>query len=410
MYIDSITMQEFRTFRKTSIDLVHPDASVPGGAEPPRVRNLNLVIGGNGSGKTTPLKGVALASLGPAVADSGLFPYHLIRRESGRSAKGGALIEARYTLNAQDRKGDVASRVSRIESRVRVERRGDLERFTWAHRDEDAWRPIYCKSSDAFFLVGYGASRQIEKVERVDVAARQASSFTRARRIMGLFEETCSLLPLSHWLPRYQSGNPGRFVQVRTLVNRLLGPGRYRFTGEMEDGEYVFQHGSTRVPFPALSDGYRAFLGWIGDLLYHVCETCPSGKKLDQNQSIVMVDKVDLHLHPAWQTELLPRIAGALPKIQFIATSHSPLLVGSLEWRNIIIARQRKDGTSILTRTRVDISKLDADQILLTELFGLRTTRSAAQSDRIRQLLEQTRQVNVGAARELMAELSGAES
>ena len=193
----------------------------------------------------------------------------------------------------------------------------------------DAWRPIYSKSSDAFFFVGYGASRQVEKVERVDVAARQASSFTRARRIMGLFEETFSLLPLSHWLPRYQTANPGRFVQVRTLVNRLLGPGRYRFTGQMEDGEYVFQHGSTRVPFPALSDGYRAFLGWIGDLLYHVCETCPSGKRLDQNQGIVMVDEVDLHLHPAWQTELLPRLADALPKIQFIATSHSPLLEGT---------------------------------------------------------------------------------
>ena len=410
MYIDSITMQEFRSFRKTSIDFVHPDASVQGGAESPKFSNLNLVIGGNGSGKTTLLKGVALASLGPAVADSGLFPYHLVRRESGRSAKGGALIEARYTLNAQDRKGDVASRVSQIESGVRVERRGDLERFAWAHRDDDVWLPIYSKSSDAFFFVGYGASRQVEKVERVDIAARQASSFTRARRIMGLFEETYSLLPLSHWLPRYQSGNPGRFIQVRTLVNRLLGPGRYRFTGEMEDGEYVFQHGGTRVPFPALSDGYRAFLGWIGDLLYHVCATCPSGKRLDQNQGIVLVDEVDLHLHPAWQTALLPQLAGALPKIQFIATSHSPLLVGSLEWRNIVIASQRKNGTSFLTRARVDVSKLDADQILLTELFGLRTTRSAAQSDRIRQLLEQTRQGNVEAARELMAELSGAES
>ena len=410
MYIDSISMQEFRTFRKTSIDFVHPDTSVLDGVEPPRIRNLNLVIGGNGSGKTTLLKGVALASLGPAVADSGLFPYHLVRRESGRSVEGGALIEARYTLNDQDRKGDVQGRETRIESRIRVERRGDLERFKWMHRDEDAWRPIYSKSSDAFFFVGYGANRQVEKVERVDVAARQASSFTRARRIMSLFEETFSLLPLSHWLPRYQTGNRGRFVQVRTLINRLLGPGRYRFTGQMEDGEYVFQLGSTRVPFPALSDGYRAFLGWIGDLLFHVCETCPRGKRLDENQGIVMVDEVDLHLHPAWQAELLPRLAGALPRIQFIATSHSPLLVGSLAWGNIVIARQRKNGTSYLARTRVDVSKMDADQILLTELFGLRTTRSAAQSDRIRQLLEQTRLGNVGAARELMAELSGAES
>ena len=410
MYIESITLEEFRSFRKASIDFVHPDMEATDGPDALRTGNMNLVIGGNGSGKTTLLKGVALASLGPAVTDSGIFPYHLVRRESGRAADDGANIEARYTLNAQDRKGDVPDRVSRIESRLRVQRRGDLERFKWTHMDDDAWNPIYSKSSDAFFFVGYGASRHVEKVERVDGAGRQASSFTRARRVMSLFEETYSLLPLSHWLPRYQIGNPGRFVQVRALINRLLGPGRYRFTGKMEDGEYVFQLGSTRVPFPALSDGYQAYLGWIGDLLYHVCETCPKGKKLDQNQGIVMVDEVDLHLHPAWQLELLPRLAAALPRIQFIATSHSPLLVGSLEWRNIVIARQRKNGTSALIRSRVDVSKLDADQILLTELFGLRTTRSAAQSDRIRQLLDHTRQGDVGAARELMAELSGAES
>ena len=112
--------------------------------------------------KDDPPQGVALASLGPAVADSGLFPYYLIRRESGRPAKGGALIEARYTLNDQDRKGEDPKRQSGIDSRIRVERRGDLERFKWVHEDEDAWHPIYSKSSDALFLVGYGASLQVE--------------------------------------------------------------------------------------------------------------------------------------------------------------------------------------------------------------------------------------------------------
>ena len=38
------------------------------------------------------------------------------------------------------------------------------------------------------------------------------------------------------------------------------------------------------MPFPALSDGYRAYLGWIGDLLYHVAMTCVSGKKLVENR------------------------------------------------------------------------------------------------------------------------------
>ena len=389
------------------MSFVHPDARAPTGSEYPRFRNMNLVIGGNGCGKTTLLKGMALAALGPAVADSGLFPYHLIRRETGTPANTGARIEATFTPNVQD---GVPEGVSPVESHVHIDHRGDLERFRWDHQDEKPWHPIFSNDSEAFFFVGYGANRRVEKVERVDEAGRRASSFTRTQRIMSLFEEAYSLRPLGHWLPRYQERNPGRFSQVRTLINALLGPGRYRFTGEIEGGEYVFEYRKIRVPFPALSDGYRAFIGWIGDLLYHVCMTCPSGKMLRENQGIVMIDEVDLHIHPRWQMELLPRLAERLPRIQFIVTSHSPLLVGSLERQNVIVARQRRDGSSFLKRADVDVSRLDADQILLTTLFGLATTRSGPQNSRIRRLLKSAREGDVTAAERLMAELSGMES
>ena len=409
MYIDSITLKDFRTFRKSSIDFVHPDCQVPIPSERPKLVNMNLVIGGNGSGKTTLLKGVALAALGPAVAGSGIYPYHLIRRYCGKSVKNGTQIRATFTPSSQDRKGYIPDKISQIESEIRIDQLGDLEQLRWTHRDEKIWHPIYSKSSDAFFFVGYGANRRVEIVERVDAARRRASSFTRARRISSLFEETYSLLPLSFWLPKYQSENPERFAQARTLINRLLGRGRYQLTDEMRDGEYIFRHGQSLIPFPALSDGYRAFLGWIGDLLFHVCETCPEGKKLDQNQGIVLIDEVDLHIHPGWQRKLLPSLARSLPKIQFIVTSHSPLLVGSLEWRNVIIARRRRTG-SVLDRVEVDVSKLDADQILLTELFGLNSTRSTGQTLRLRKLLEGARGGDSLSARKLMAELSGLDS
>lgn len=410
MYIDSIAIREFRTFRHARLQFLRPETQSSPAGESPGIANINLVIGGNGAGKTTLLKGVALAALGPAVADSGIYPHYLIRREAGEPAAGGALIEAVFTPNAQDRKNGLPDRVKHVESRIRIDRRGDLERLQWAHPEEKVWHPIFSSRSDAFFFVGYGANRRVEKSGRVDEGGRRASSFTRARRIMSLFDEAYSLLPLSHWLPRYQAQNPGRFSQAQKLINRLLGRGRYRLTGEIQDGEYLFQHRRTRVPFPALSDGYRALVGWIGDLLYHVCETCPSGKQLDENQGIVMIDEVDLHIHPKWQMELLPRLARWLPRIQFIVTSHSPLLVGSLEWRNVIVAQQRPDGSSVLKRVEANVSQMDADQILLTGLFGLDSTRSGSQTRRIRKLLGDVREGDTDAARALLAELSGAPS
>ena len=407
MYIDSIAMRNFRTFKRTRMGFLHSDKPTTPGTGAPDFPNMNLVLGGNGSGKTTLLKGIAIAALGPAVTGSGLFPYHLVRREYGRPVEEGALIEATFTPGEQDRGRRMPESIEQIQSRIRIGWRGDLEQFEWAHEDDKRWHPIFSSSSDAFFFVGYGASRRVEKLGRIDEGGRRASSFVRAGRITSLFEDTYSLVPLSHWLPRYQAGNRGRFVQARSLVNHLVGRGRYQLTDEMTEGEYIFKHRNARVPFPALSDGYRALIGWIGDLLYHICETCPRGKKLVENQGIVMIDEVDLHIHPEWQMQLLPRLAKHLPKVQFIVTSHSPLLVGSLDWRNVIVAQQRQDGSSVLERAEIGVAKMDADQILLTELFGLETTRSGTQSRRTRRLIEEARAGDGEAARKLMAELSG---
>ena len=90
MYIDSIAMRNFRTFKRARIGFLHADGPSTRELGNPAFANMNLVLGGNGSGKTTLLKGIAIAALGPAVTGSGLFPYHLVRREGGRPVESGA--------------------------------------------------------------------------------------------------------------------------------------------------------------------------------------------------------------------------------------------------------------------------------------------------------------------------------
>ena len=361
MYIDSITVREFRTFKRASIDFVHPDQQSTQEQDRPSVANMNLMIGANGSGKTTLLKSIALAALGPAVADSGLYPYHLIRREAGNEANAVAVKAV------QDHPVGSTSRYVAICKHLATTSTGT-------------------RSSDAFFFVGYGANRRVEKVERVDEGGATSVIFHACDGSWPI--EGASVESL---LPRYQAREPERFSEVGKLINRLVGIRRYRFIGVMEDGEYLFQHRNNRVPFPALSDGYRALLGWIGDLLYHICETCPSNRRLDEYQGIVMIDEVD-------RTFIGSAVTSAT---RSMATANSGHLPQSLEW-----LPQRTDGSSVLERA---ISKMDADQILLTELFGLESTRSGSQTRRIRELLESIREGDTEAAQKLMAELSGSE-
>ncbi len=373
MYIDKIKLKNFRNFRDNEISFVHSDLDYSNLDFPkPKITNINLLLGDNGLGKTSMLKAIALAALGPAVGDSGIYPYRLIRRGPEAESKtkpDTAVIKAEFTSHEQD------GIPTGLKSHITITQRGDLESLRWADGDDHQhWRPIFSSSSNAFFFVGYGAARRVEKKEKVDLGGRRSSSFIRAQRVQSLFEEAYSLIPLNTWLPEMEKRNPRLYEQVIKLINLLLGKEHFNFSGEMEDGEYIFNRNELKVPFPALSDGYRAFLGWVGDLLYHACITCSSEKKLVDNRGIVLVDEIDLHLHPKWQMTILPVIAKALPNIQFILTSHSPLLVGSLEWMNIIAMQPISYQATSIKRIEHRIHGLDADQILLTDFFGMHST------------------------------------
>jgi energy-coupling factor transporter ATP-binding protein EcfA2 len=332
MFIQTLELNHARTFVKSKFDFVHPDGTFAPPDTPldqlkkllpqPRLRNVNLLLGDNGSGKTTVLRAIAMAALGPAAGSSGsgLRDPGLVRRSNDQMKDTRAAIQADFLLHLQDRAVSVADAAI---SHLEIGKRGDVEQIRFLGEDQLAWEPVFEEKNDAFFVVGYGTTRRVERPEHFDMGARTQSKFARAQRVASLFEDSFSLIPLTYWLPGLRTKNVGRYTQVVHLINRLLGPGHYTFTEELDRGDYLFERGGMRVPFRALSDGYRAFIGSVGDLLYHVCFGAPSGKKLRESSGIALVDEIDLHLHPRWQMKVIPTIARALPRMQFVFTSHS---------------------------------------------------------------------------------------
>lgn len=276
MYINSIKIENLRTFKRNKIEFLHSNKSHKESDFPePKLPNVNLLLGDNGSGKTTLLMAIALAALGPAVDKSGIFAHSFVRRVpkpkklKNKTDPYQAVIEAEFQLHKQDIKGSKQKNPTAT-SRVTVERHGELEGFETEAKPYGLWEPIYSSQTDAFFFVGYGATRRVEVGENLDMGARSKKKFSRAQRIQGLFEDSYSLIPMTFWLPKLRSNNPGRYKQVINLINRLIRTEQYEFNGELEDSSYLFERKGLKVPFSALSDGYRAFLGWVGDLLYHV--------------------------------------------------------------------------------------------------------------------------------------------
>jgi len=389
MYIDRISVENFRSFEQAEITFAHPDSDFVAMDMPrPSIRNVNLLVGDNGAGKSSLLKAISLACLGPAAGDSGIYPFRLIRRGAGkidaRRRLDPARIAASFSVDVQD--GFKEGR-STLVSTIEISNRRDLEFIeSLDPRDDARWEPIFKSSSPAFFFVGYGTERTIRPAESNERGSKNKKRFVRAQRISSFFDDDASLVPLGGWLPRYLSANRMRRDQVTALFNRLLGPGHYNFTGRTEGGEYLFEKNGVSVPMPALSDGYKALLSWLSDLLFHITSVCPAKMSLDQIAGIVMIDEIDMHLHPRWQMRIVPALAKALPRVQFIVTSHSALIAGSLQWMNIIAMKAGPRQSTKLVRNRVPTHGLDADQILLSKNFGLSSTRVAGHDQRLKAL------------------------
>ena len=83
-----------------------------------------------------------------------------------------------------------------------------------------------------------------------------------------------------------------------------------------------------------------------------------------------MIDEIDLHLHPRWQLQIMKDLSLLFPATQFIATSHSPLIVQVAEAANLVLLRKQKDYVEIVNDPGIP-KDLRVDQILTTLAFGV---------------------------------------
>lgn len=136
------------------------------------------------------------------------------------------------------------------------------------------------------------------------------------------------------------------------------------------------------LPFQYLSDGVRNMLAMVADIAFRCAVLNPQLKSdaARQTEGIVLIDELDLHLHPSWQKRVVSNLKNAFPNLQFITTTHSPLILGSAQDRIITVV----DGepyylTHTYGRTANDVLKnamqtaerLEPVQEMLEEYFEM---------------------------------------
>jgi predicted ATP-binding protein involved in virulence len=123
----------------------------------------------------------------------------------------------------------------------------------------------------------------------------------------------------------------------------------YSFAADDLTGIFLAPDGKKeKLQFRQLSDGYRNIIGMVADIAYRCIKLNPHlGEDAVRNTpGIVLVDELDLHLHPNWQRRIVDDLKKAFPNIQFVATTHSPFIVQALKSEELVILDEqiKKDG------------------------------------------------------------------
>ena len=114
-----------------------------------------------------------------------------------------------------------------------------------------------------------------------------------------------------------------------------------------------------------LSHGEQVLFGLAGDLARRLAITNPGADDPLRGRGVVLIDEIELHLHPAWQREVIPRLEQAFPGLHFIVSTHSPQVLAEVRPEQVILLRDfAVAGRASPTRGR------DANSILL-ELMGI---------------------------------------
>ena len=194
-----------------------------------------------------------------------------------------------------------------------------------------------------------------EILERLDYAA--GKNRPRARILLEKIKEALvAILP-----------------DIQTSKNiRMLGPD---LGSDKQKSGVRFQTQYGDVPLNALSLGYQTVTGLALDIAWRLIQQNPGHSSPLTQPAIVLIDEIDLHLHPLWQRQIMSMLSLHFPAVQFIATAHSPLMVDANPQTNLAVLSEH-DGEVSIENNPQAVEGWRVDQILTSELFGLDTTRA----------------------------------
>ncbi|HBK98073.1 MAG TPA: ATP-binding protein [Microcoleaceae bacterium UBA10368] len=395
MRIDRLEIKNFKKFSDYTLNL-HPQ--------------FTLLVGDNGTGKTTILDALAIAA-GVWLVNSpdttlnnsrrNILPSEIrleaiatdtvtqfIERKPTQITAIGTINDRPVTWLRQIKTN--GSRTSNTEAKQALKIISTL--FQQVESGAKIWLPV---------MAYYGAGRSwLPSNQRDPKALTNTLPSRRWDAFYDCFEERIRITDLHTWFQKEAIASVNRQGQMRSGYN-VVKFAILRCIPDAEDlwfdgdrGEIVVAIDGEPQPFSNLSAGQKMMVALIADLAIKIVtqnasflteELDTDNKKLpqilQQTSGLVMIDEIDVHLHPKWQRRVIKDLKSTFPLIQFICTTHSPIIISEVEAECIRVLKPHA-----VTITPPSALGLDANQVL-DELMGV-SERNRETADSLHQLFK----------------------
>ena len=363
MYIDTIRLENIRGFRELKFSFDRGQGQYAG---------WTVLTGDNGSGKSTVLKAMALLLVGASTR------FRLESRLNSYRSQGpkNGIVELHSTNTGTT---TITTLTIHTDGCTEVKR-------------EPIFSERTLEAPAVKFSCGYGPFRRVSGHTE---SASELMSAQQSRCFATLFSESASLAESANWLRelKYKSlENRPKEKKSLELVLEVIQdeflPNQITVDRVDSDGLWLKDRQGNLLSWADMSDAYRAALALLTDILRHMINAYSpddltgrddEGRLFLKPAGVVLIDEIDAHLHPEWQREIGFWLKRHFPNIQFIVTSHSPLICQAADPNGLFVLPEPgsdEPARALTAEEYQEVISSRPDTILRSAAFGLQNTRS----------------------------------
>jgi predicted ATPase len=381
MYIRTLKLRNVKLFRDLTVDFLR--------AGKPRM--WTVVLGENGTCKTTLLQALAMAASGPTIAGrvAASGRGDILRALRTRGAAGESRMNAEFGFGVGGHHGypDQEKRPyprnypdypgtkrppepPTLHSQLyQMAGSDEISGISWYHgkkpknisggplarvRAQDEIEPFW-------FVAAYGVDRNLPQasgvIERHGVQERVQSLFGNHSLSATRWSDHFSLTENHPLAEAYRATLSKTLLTTQELIPGLTHLDLAIKDVQSQRNPVERQRARERVadreqelPIAWMSQGFQSSLAWIADLVGQILQEAQAPVDPGHMEGLVLIDEIDLHLHPLWQVGIVQALKTVFPRLQFVATTHSPLVITGCD-ADEVIRLDRANGEVVQVTT-----------------------------------------------------------